>query len=139
MEQCGLDSDWVNLRDRGNDFRQSVKILWDMKKTPFICTNLSDITQVNKAFYDGDTALKKNAYHKDMSLTVMNKDSSEWLQFDVVMRESWVHVFVNSDTLHCYLIKRVVDHLNLKLENFSDSIWLEKDKWVSFYGFIWIL
>ena len=79
-----------------------------------------------------------------MILICLNKNdqrrSKTWLRFDVDANDIKVIIFADSDVIHCFIVKRFVDLLELKLQLFSDKMRLKSDKSVdvmSFTKFKW--
>ena len=51
------------------------------------------------------------------------------------MNDVRVTIFADSSVIHCFIVKRLVDQLELKIQFFFDSVRLKSDKFVDVIDF----
>ena len=68
----------------------------------------------------------------EIFLIILNKSSKEkskaWLRFDIKYESKRITIFVDFNVTYCFIARRIVDLLRLKLQLFSDRVQLENDK-----------
>ena len=69
-----------------------------------------------------------------MFLIVLNRDdqrrSKAWLRFDIIVSDRRITIFVDFEISHCFIARRIVDLLRLKLQHIFERVRLESDKTV---------
>ena len=61
--------------------------------------------------------------------------SKTWLRFDVNVNDHSISTFENSKIFHCFLTQRIINQLNLKLQQFFNKMRLKNDKIVDVVNF----
>ena len=124
MNQCVSQNDVNNiiLSDETVNHKEAVSL----KLSEEMSWNCILMKKMKLHVTDDYDVMKSDEFLAAMNIT--DQCSSKWLCFDTILNKNRVHVFADSETSHCYLIKRVVDCLNLKLKISSDSIQLKEEK-----------
>ena len=67
-----------------------------------------------------------------MLLIVLNRDdqrkSKAWLRFDIIVSDRRITIFVDFEISHCFIARRIIDLLRLKLQHIFERVRLESDK-----------
>ena len=82
--------------------------------------------------FDDSYKLSLEDSSDEIFLIILNKSSKEkskaWLRFDIEHENKRITIFVDFDATHCFITRRIIDLLRLKLQLFSNRVQLESDK-----------